>query len=143
MIRDLQNIFANLIYCRHSIHMLHWRCVGTDFDSVHSMLDGYVSKMSEFIDEVAEMILSLDGLPLTFEECVSNDSIQRVMFVEPNKTYTNKEVYKQICNIFTELYRIYSEATVKCNIGDCASKLDEHRYWLRIEGGYKNKNRML
>ena len=144
MIERLQVLFSVVMCYRHNIHMLHWKVAGKDFDTTHKILDNYVSKFNLFVDEIAEMLLSIGGNPLTIQECMNVlvPSDKHILLIESKANYTSDEAYKALDIMFNDLYNIYSEITSTCEYTDCASKLDEHKYWLRVEGLYKNKKRL-
>lgn len=143
MIDKIKWLFAVLVWYRHNLHMLHWKVVGKDFDTIHSMLDDYVSKFNTFIDEIAEMLLSMGSNPLTMSEITSmlSSSDCRILTVESDSDYKSKEVFNAIDMMFGELWIIYNDISKDCP-SDCVSKLDEHRYWLRVECQYKNRRRI-
>ena len=92
MIDKIKWLFAVLVWYRHNLHMLHWKVVGKDFDTIHSMLDDYVSKFNTFIDEIAEMLLSMGSNPLTMSEITSmlSSSDCRILTVESDSDYKSK-----------------------------------------------------
>ena len=147
MVEKLQKLFAMSVCYRHNLHMLHWKVKGPEFDCVHKLLDDYVGKFNEFIDEIAEMLLSFDSYPLTLQECLdllSKDS-DDVLVVESDEDYDSEEVFKAIGIMFDGLYNLYTEIRQDKSTdeySECGGKLDEHKYWLRLENNYKNKRRM-
>lgn len=146
MVKELQNLFAVLNTYRHNIHMLHWKIVGEDFDCTHRLFDSYVGQFNTFIDEVAEMILSLNGNPLTIQECIDviTHLDKEILVLESDEDYDNEKAFKAIAIMFESLYDMYTHISrsMSEDLSECAGKLDEHKYWLRIEGKYKNKKRM-
>lgn len=144
MIEKLKLLFAVLLAYRHNLHMLHWKVVGKSFDKAHTILDDYVSQFNIFIDEIAEMILSMGHNPLTLQESISllDNLDTHILMVESHEDYECKEVFKAVDIMFTDLYTMYDSISRDMG-GDCGSKLDEHKYWLRIEGMYKNKKRLI
>ena len=144
MIEKMQLLFAVLLAYRHNLHMLHWKVVGKSFDKVHIILDDYVSQFNTFIDEIAEILLSMGNNPLTLQEAISLlDGLDRhILMVESHEDYECKEVFKAVDIMFTDLYTMYTEISKECEYSECVSTFDEHKYWLRIEGKYKNKKRL-
>lgn len=144
MVQKLQTLFSVLVCYRHNLHMLHWKVVGHHFEGAHTLLDSYVSKFNTFIDEIGEMILSMDGNPLTLQECIDivTQLDQHILIIESGEDYDSTRVYNALDIMFTDLYNLYTEISKDCEFTDCTSVLDEHKYWLRIEGKYKNKKRM-
>lgn len=144
-VKDLQALFAVLLCYRHNLHMLHWKVVGKQFDKIHTICDDYVSQFNTMIDEVAEMILSMGGDPLTVQESMQllSEHAANIPIVESHTNYECEDAFKAIDVMFESLYTMYTNITNECECGDCVSKLDEHKYWLRVEGKYKNKKRMI
>ena len=144
MIEKMKLLFAVLLCYRHNLHMLHWKVVGMSFDKAHKVLDEYVSQFNTFIDEIAEMLLSMGHSPLTLQEAISllTNLDSHILIVESDEDYKCKEVFKAVDIMFNDLYIMYTDISKECDYGDCVSKLDEHKYWLRIEGMYKNKKRL-
>ena len=145
IIKDLQELFSMLICYRHNLHMMHWKTYGPDFDTVHKLLDDYVDKFNTFVDEIAEMLLSLGGNPLTLQEVIElvTMSDRKILYSASSDNYTADNVYHSIRIMFEELYYRYSDISKNCEFGECVSKMDEHKYWLRIESRYKNIRRLL
>ena len=145
MVENLQKLFAVLVCYRHNLHMLHWKVIGLDFDCVHKLLDDYVSKFNDFIDEIGEMILSLGGNPLTLHECVDLvvKSDMHILNVESHESYTVVESFRAVGAMFATLMTSYEMLQHEDSLpSECKSKLDEHLYWLRIECRYKNNSRL-
>lgn len=141
---EMRGLFAMLLCYRHNLHMLHWKATGKRFDKIHSICDDYVSKFNTFIDEIAEIMLSIDINPLTMDEAIQvlNNNEKTFLLVESNHDYDYKEAFKAIDVMFTDLYTQYCIVSRAGEFSDISSKLDEHKYWLRIEGFYKNKKRL-
>lgn len=144
MIPKLQLLFAILLFYRHNLHMLHWKVVGKTFDDTHKILDDYVSQFNTFIDEIAEILLSMGNNPLTLQEAFSllENLDTHILIVESTENYKCKEVFNAIDIMFNDLYKVYTQVSEECEYSDIKSKFDEHQYWLRIEAMYKNKKRL-
>ena len=144
MTDKLKFLFALLVAYRHNIHMLHWKVVGEHFDCVHKLMDKYVDKFNGFIDDIGEMLLSLEQDPLTLQECMEllSNHESDFLVIESTRDYEGEDVFKAIQIMFNDLYVMYTSITSECELGDCVSKLDEHKYWLRVECYYKNMKRM-
>lgn len=144
MIEKMRLLFAVLICYRHNLHMLHWKVTGMSFDKAHKVLDEYVEQFNTFIDEIGEMLLSMGNNPLTLQESITllTNLDSHILVVESHENYNCEEVFKAVDIMFEDLYTMYTNISEDCDYSDCASKLDEHKYWLRIEGKYKNKKRL-
>lgn len=63
LISSLSNRLASLIDLALTLKHVHWNVAGTDFISVHKMLDPQVDAVRDMIDETAERIATLGGVP--------------------------------------------------------------------------------
>lgn len=59
----LQQRLASLIDLSLTLKHIHWNVVGPNFIAVHQMLDPQYSGVSEMVDDVAERIATLGGVP--------------------------------------------------------------------------------
>ena len=139
-------IFASLIVYRHNLHILHWKISGHNFEDMHKLLDDYVSKFNSFIDEIGEMMLSLNCNPLALSDCIhilENDE-EYFLMLDPSEDYDMEDALSAMDKMFTDMMVMYMTLYKEVELpDDCKSKLDEHRYWFRIENSYKNKRRMI
>jgi len=142
----LQYLFSTLVAYRHNIHMLHWKVCGEGFDCVHTLMDSYLDKFNDMVDDVAEMILSFNTNPFTLEECMDclKKSNKQVLVIESDADFTKENVFNAIKIMFDDLCEIYTDIHKEYEGTPCPSfsKLDEHRYWLLIENNYKNERRL-
>lgn len=60
MLQDRLNSLADLSL---TLKHIHWNVVGPQFIAVHEMLDDQVAAVRQFVDEVAERIAILGGVP--------------------------------------------------------------------------------
>ena len=144
MIEKMKLLFAVVLAYRHNLHMLHWKVVGCDFDTIHKLLDDYVDKFNTFVDEIAEMLLSIGHNPLTLQEAITllSDLNTHILVIESQEDYESDKVFKALDIMFNDLYTMYTDISNECEYSECVSKFDEHKYWLRVEGKYKNKKRL-
>ena len=139
MKNELQKLFSLLVCYRHNIHMLHWKVSGHSFMCLHKVLDYYVDKFNSFIDDIAELMLSTGINPLTLQEClelISNND-EHHLLIESTENYDANKVYDALLYMISDLFTVYNKVSEECIYSECNSKLDEHKYWLRIEWKYK------
>lgn len=144
--KDLKILFAALVCYRHNIHILHWKCIGHKFDMLHSLFDEYNDKIGDFIDDIGEMLLVNGENPLGLDECLKilTDDDTHFLILNSNEDYDCEKALNALNMMFNTLLELYDELTDDDDISsDCISKLDEHKYWIRIENNYKNKRRMM
>lgn len=59
------------------LHHLHWYVKGTDFFTLHEKFEELYDKAAEYMDELAERALAIQGRPLsTMRQFLENSSIQ-------------------------------------------------------------------
>lgn len=86
LLADYQVIYAHL-------HALHWNIEGKDFFTVHRELETMYDQMAEFIDDVAERILSLGNRPATtLKEYVEMSELDEL----PSRKYESDETAKLV-----------------------------------------------
>ena len=72
VLSDLQVVYQNL-------RTMHWLVKGPDFYMLHKLYEGYYNETADVVDEVAERILMLGGIPYhQLTDYLSNASIQPV-----------------------------------------------------------------
>jgi DNA-binding ferritin-like protein len=142
----LKKVLATLILYQYNIRILHWNTAGRTFDPVHELVDEYVSKFNEFIDEVAEMIIMLGGRPISLPQVLQSVATGREeskIVLSAETYYYLEDIYRKIDSMFSQLMIDYQTLVSDNSIpSPIISKLEEHYYWLLKEGNYKNKQRL-
>lgn len=59
----LQQRLVSLIDLELTLKHIHWNVTGPNFIAVHEMLDDFVAEVRPYVDEVAERIRTLGGVP--------------------------------------------------------------------------------
>jgi len=141
----MEKLFAALVVYHHNFKMLHWKCVGKDFDMTHRMCDEYASKLATFIDEVAEIMIMYSAKPLCLQCClelIRDDESHQYLLIDHNtEEFDSNSILEYVDVMFNSLNTLYSDL---CNaeISEAAkSKLQEHQYYIMLENIYKNKQR--
>jgi DNA-binding ferritin-like protein len=143
---SLINIFVALTIFKYNFRLLHWKTKGLDFDTKHELVDKYYDQLHIYHDDIAEIILMLNGRLLALNEVmhVGKESDREILLMDGNDYYDNKKIFELINQMFNQLVDLYEDA---CNdeelTGDIVSKLQEHQYYFRKECRYKGKNRLL
>lgn len=143
-VTNIQKLFAMEVLYRHNVHMLHWNVVGSDFDSAHATLDGFVETMSTHIDQLAEMIKVLGQVPLTLPECINvlTDDSEQYSFVNKNNIPTSS-CWAEVNVMFTGLYDKIKEVKEDSAMpADIVSELESMMYYYALEGKYKGRSRV-
>ncbi len=76
---------ANFTVMYTKLHNFHWYVKGIHFFQLHQKFEELYNEITEFLDQVAERLLMIDGKPLgTLKECLEKASV------------------KEACNVSTE-----------------------------------------
>lgn len=145
--QELERIFSALILYRHNIHVLHWNAKGVDFDPVHNLMNEYVSKFNELIDEIAEIMKMVKIMPLCLHDVLQtthNDTENSYLGLDCHRHYNSKEIFESIRIMFASLITLYDK-TINCGClpSSIISELESHQQWFRKEGSYKNDSRLM
>ena len=137
---------AALIGYEYNCRILHWKVKGLSFDGTHAIMQGYYEKLSDMIDQVAELILmnpDEDCVPPSLLEAIQllENSDREFVLLDTKKNYTRQEVFSEVEKMFADLRDLASAALPELS-EDLKSVYDEFFYWLRVEGSYKIKQRL-
>lgn len=140
----MYKLISALIVYHHNVKMLHWTCKGKGFDATHEYLDNIAKQLDEYIDVVAEIMMS-KGLTIpTLVEAVNvleQDDDNEHLVINGSDTHNCGECAEATYRMFCTLYILY-EAAHEGNESDIVSIFDEHMAWIRKEGFYKMKLRL-
>jgi len=91
-IDGLQELLANLQLYYTNLRGFHWNVKGVDFFGLHAKLEEFYDDTAEKVDEVAERILMLGGVPVhNFSEYLKNSTIKETAVVS-----NTKEIVKNV-----------------------------------------------
>lgn len=86
LLADYQVVYAHL-------HALHWNIEGRQFFTVHREIESMYTQLAEYIDDVAERILSLGNRPATtLKEYIEMSELEEL----PSRKYDSDEAAKLI-----------------------------------------------
>lgn len=143
---NFKKLLSILILHHHNLRVLHWNVVGNDFDPVHGLLGGYYEQVSDYVDEVAELGISLNVNPVSLHEALNilgSDEDDSYIELNAEKVYDSKACFETIQKIFMQIIvayeTIYTDKTIPASI---INKLQEHQQYFRKECEYKNKRRL-
>ena len=144
----LEKIFNALVLYHYNMRALHWKIKGLAFDDKHDLAKGYYEKFDDLIDEVAEILLMLDGSPKdlnTIIKSIEQDTTEYLLVsCEKDAYYTEEQMLVSIQKMLEHLLALYTNADKDESIpSDVRSKLEEHMYYFRLECDYKGKNRLI
>lgn len=91
-INGLQELLANLQLYYTNLRGFHWNVKGLEFFGLHAKLEEFYDDTAEKVDEVAERILMLGGVPEhNFSEYLKNATIKETAVVS-----NTKEIVKNV-----------------------------------------------
>jgi DNA-binding ferritin-like protein len=143
---NLSTVLSALVNHQYNLRILHWRTTGTAFDLSHKIFEEYIDKFSDYIDKVAEMKLTLND-----ENHVNslNELVKIANYfdlnhpIDTNKNYTWNEAFAVIQTIFAQITHILEEVQNSNRYPSYInSELDGMIYYFRLEGQYKNRQRL-
>lgn len=144
MKKDLNYLLAIIVHNQYNLRILHWKACGSHYDSIHSRLDEYVSKFSDFIDKIAEMNLMMGIDPLNKKEIdtlLEDEDIDNCL--SSNADYDNERTDKIVNTIFGSIMEIISDIREDNEYPSyIISDLDDIEGFFRLEGSYKNVQRL-
>ena len=93
MIEKLNKLLADLNVFYRKLQNYHWYVKGSDFFIVHEKLEEYYDCISKQIDEIAEHILILGGMPLgRLTDYLNESTIEEAN----NEKISSCDIYKNI-----------------------------------------------
>lgn len=135
----LERLIAVVTVYQHNFRILHWRCVGAHFDTIHELMQKYYEKLGEYLDELTEILMmNSDGTPISLPKALSilEHGDRPYIVLDGSEEYPDKKCFEVVKILFRHLLDDYVK--VKGEVGeDVSSKLDEHSYWIRKELQYK------
>lgn len=100
LITNLNTFLSDLNVLYRKLQNYHWNVYGKDFFVVHEKLEEYYNEINEQIDEIAEHILMLGGVPLgTMQDYLNNTCIVEAK----NEKISGCEIYKNIIKDYETL----------------------------------------
>ena len=78
-VNGLQELLANLQVYYSNLRGFHWNVKGIEFYGLHAKLEEFYDDTAEKVDEVAERILMLGGVPAhNFSEYLKTSTIKEI-----------------------------------------------------------------
>ena len=100
LIKNLNTFLSDLNVFYRKLQNYHWNIYGKDFFVVHEKLEEYYNEINEQIDEIAEHILMLGGIPLgTMQDYLNNTCIVEAK----NERINDCEIYNNIIKDYETL----------------------------------------
>ena len=100
LIKNLNVFLSDLNVFYRKLQNYHWNIYGKDFFVVHEKLEEYYDEINEQVDEIAEHILMLGGIPLgTMQDYLNNTCIVEAK----NEKIKDCEIYDNIIKDYETL----------------------------------------
>ncbi|MFZ0444621.1 MAG: DNA starvation/stationary phase protection protein [Bacillus sp. (in: firmicutes)] len=127
---------ANWTVLYEKMHHYHWYVKGHHFFGLHGKFEEFYNEANDYIDELAERILSIGGRPVsTLKECLEIASIK-----EAKGNETEEEMVRETINDFQTLIQELQSAIV---LADSANDQGTSDMLLAIVGGLQKHVWML
>lgn len=97
---------ALLTLYENNLRGLHWKLMGPNFNMDHLRFGDYYDKLGCFLDETAEMMISMGISPISvmsLNDILSSDEINAIA-IDMSKDYTGEAANIAAQQMFTQLY---------------------------------------
>ena len=132
---------ALLTLTENNMRVIHWKLKGNDFDVVHPRYAMYYEKISEMMDETAEIMITMGHTPMNISSALMHlgkDTGVNATIMNPELDYTSKIADETTYKMFKELYDFAAHLAVDAALpADVQDIFMGHAKWFRIEGLYK------
>ena len=108
---DLNDFLSNLQIFYQNLRGLHWNIKGNQFFVLHAKFESYYDQTAEWVDEVAERILTVGGSPVhAFSDYLKVSAIKEVKDVSDGSQAVAvvKEAFELLLG---KMYRIQEKAS--------------------------------
>lgn len=138
---DRQVIYLALLTLHeNNFRGLHWKLHGQSFHTDHVRFGGYYDKLGAFMDETAELMISMGITPVGISglmDILNSDEVN-TSYIDMSKDYSAEAANVAAAQIFNELYEcataLANDESIPVDIRDTYS---EQAKYYRIEGKYK------
>lgn len=111
MEKQLNNLLADFAVEYHKLQNYHWYIKGKDFFNVHAKLEEYYHDINEGIDDIAEMILMINGQPLaSMQDFLDHSHIKEAQRVSRSSQDIYNEVIADFRYLLDSVQKIKKEA---------------------------------
>ncbi|MDV3053512.1 Dps family protein [Staphylococcus ureilyticus] len=106
VVKVLNQQVANWTVAFTKLHNFHWYVKGPNFFSLHTKFEELYDEASQYIDDLAERILAVDGNPVgTLKE-----SLELSIIDEAGKGYTAEQMVEALSTDFENISKQLEEA---------------------------------
>ncbi len=125
VIKGLNDLLADATVFRFKAQQRHWNIRGRHFFELHAKFEEHYTRWSEFIDELAERVLSLGGTPLaTLKDVMNHAAISEA----PGEADEKSMVTGTLDDFETMRKRLVQVSRAAAEVGDKTTEnlLDPH-----------------
>jgi starvation-inducible DNA-binding protein len=124
----------NILYTK--LHNYHWYVTGTDFFTLHEKFEEYYTEAGQYIDDIAERILTLKGKPVaTLKKYLETATIEEASCQEDAKEMVSvlvkdfEQVIRESKKLIETAEELHDQPTADMFIG-IKSSLEQHVWML-------------
>jgi starvation-inducible DNA-binding protein len=124
----------NILYTK--LHNYHWYVTGTDFFTLHEKFEEYYTEAGQYIDEIAERILTLKGKPVaTLKKYLETTTIEEATGQEDSTEMVSvlvkdfEQIIKESKKLIETAEDLHDQPTADMFIG-IKSSLEQHVWML-------------
>ncbi len=111
-VKQANQVLVNLQVVYQNFRTLHWLVKGADFFVMHKYFEDAYNEVADQVDEVAERILMLGGIPIhQLRDYVEQSTIASVVEVPKGKESLKiaADNYEQLLTAYREIVKIAAE----------------------------------
>ncbi|WP_336849573.1 Dps family protein [Staphylococcus nepalensis] len=99
VVKVLNQQVANWTVAFTKLHNFHWYVKGPNFFSLHTKFEELYDEASQYIDDLAERILAVNGNPVA----TLKESLELSIIEEAGKDYTAEQMVEELSNDFNNI----------------------------------------
>lgn len=134
-VEKLNKLLADYQIFYQNLRGLHWNVKGTMFFQLHAKYEEFYNESAEVIDEIAERILTLGGVPLhTYTDYLSTATLEQVSHLSDGKkgVETVMNSYRFFLESFREILEVAAANGDEGTVGMLSEWIGhtEKRIWM-------------
>jgi len=133
LVKQLQQLLADVALFYHTVHEFHWNVTGPNFYEYHKLFDEIVSDTYDSIDPIAENIRKLGGYTrYKMSDLVDLANLSEVSEETSNaKTLTNHlvELNSNLINTLMKTFDLANKSNQQGVANFIAERIDMHQKW--------------
>jgi DNA-binding ferritin-like protein len=138
-------LLAKLILAKSNFQVLHWKCTGIDFDTIHAVTNKYYDMANSDLDDVAEILMRQNINPLNYEDVCKlipmNDDGKTC--IPTDMMYNSNTAYSLCDKILTSITSQIIEVLRKDDIANNPANIGIKSYYEGLLNEYDKELRFL